>query len=126
MPRSFRLLLSTLLIVIVISLTVAVKPAGAHASLVQSSPEANARLDRAPVLIELLFSEPIEDGFSTIEVLDTTGERVDNDDARVDPTDLTRMTVTVRSLLDGVYTISWRALSSVDSHVTAGDRKSVV
>src|SRR5690606_12065503 len=93
-------------------LSVAVRPAGAHASLVQSIPEANARLDRAPVLIELFFSEPVEDGFSSIEVLDTSGERVDNNDAGVDPADPTRMSVTVRSLPDGIYTVSWRTLSS--------------
>jgi copper transport protein len=97
-----------------------VSPAQAHANLLQSVPEANARLDRSPVQIELFFSEPIEEAFSTIEVLDSSGERVDNDDAQVDPADPTRMTATVRSLPDGIYLVRWRNLSSVDSHIIEG------
>lgn len=111
----FALLLTCLLALIVF-----VSPAQAHANLLQSVPEANAQLERSPVQIELFFSEPIEDAFSTIEVLDGAGERVDNDDARVDPADPTRMTATVRSLPDGIYLVSWRNLSSVDSHIVAG------
>jgi copper transport protein len=72
------------------------------------------------VLVELFFSEPIEGNFSKIEVLDSAGNRVDNDDARVDANNPLRMTVTVRSLKDGIYTISWKTLSLVDSHITAG------
>ena len=108
------------LVVLLVTLVLAVSPVGAHANLMQSVPEANAMLDRAPVLVELYFSEPLEDGFSTIEVLDVEGERVDNDDATVDASDPLRMTATLRSLPDGIYTVSWRALSSVDSHITAG------
>ncbi len=101
-------------------LVVFVAPASAHANLLQSVPEANAQLERSPVQIELFFSEPIEDAFSTIEVLDGAGERVDNDDAQVDPADSTHMTVSLRSLPDGIYLVSWRNLSSIDSHIVAG------
>ncbi|MCI0395417.1 MAG: copper resistance protein CopC [Chloroflexi bacterium] len=95
-------------------------PVSAHASLLQSVPEANATVERSPVQIELFFSEPVEESFSSIQVLDGTGKRVDNDDPRVDSADPTHLTVSLRSLPDGVYTVSWRALSSVDSHITAG------
>ena len=66
-----------------------------------------------PAQIELFFSEAVVPGFSTIRVLDDQGNQVDNDDARVDPLDSTRLTVSVRSLGDGVYTVSWKALSAV-------------
>ena len=92
----------------------------AHADLVAANPEINETLDSSPAQIELFFSEAVVPGFSTIRVLDDQGNRVDNDDARVDPVDSTRLTVSVRSLGDGVYTVSWKALSAVDSHVTAG------
>ena len=101
-------------------LVVFVSPASAHANLLQSVPEANAQLERSPVQIELFFSEPIEDAFSTIEVLNGAGERVDNDDAQVDTADPTHMTVSLRSLPDGIYLVSWRNLSSIDSHIVAG------
>lgn len=97
-----------------------VSPVQAHANLLQSVPEANAQLERSPVQIELFFSEPIEDAFSTIEVLNSAGERVDNDDAQVDPADPTRMTATVRALPDGIFLVRWRNLSSVDSHIIEG------
>lgn len=100
--------------------TITVEPTYAHANLLQSTPEANAILERSPVQIELFFSEPIVDSFSTIEVIDTQGKRVDNDDSLVDPADQTRMTVSMRSLPEGIYTVSWRTLSQVDSHITAG------
>ena len=95
-------------------------PVFAHATLLRSIPEANAELDSAPAQIELFFSEALEPGFSKITVLDTNGIQVDNADARVDPTDPTHLTVSVRSLSDGVYTASWQVLSAVDGHVTAG------
>ena len=116
-PRSLSLI-SLLLFLLFMGLWV--RPVEAHASLVQSVPEANAQLDVPPVQIELYFSEPIEPTFSTIEVLDSNGRRVDNDDSLVDLVDPTRLTVSLRSMPDGIYTVSWRALSAVDSHITAG------
>jgi copper transport protein len=94
--------------------------AGAHANLLDSIPKANEQLEQPPALVELFFSEAIESSFSTIEVLDVNGIRVDNEDARVDTGDPSRMRATLRSLPDGVYTVSWRTLSAVDSHITAG------
>lgn len=94
--------------------------ASAHAALLASTPEANAILDAAPAQVELLFSEPVEEGFSTIDVLNAAGDSVAAGPARVDPADATRLTVSLRSLPDGIYTVSWRALSSVDGHITSG------
>jgi copper transport protein len=96
------------------------EPARAHADLVSAVPAPNAALERSPALIELFFSEPVDGTFTVIRVMDTTGAAVDNDDAAVDPANPTRATVTVRSLPAGIYTVSWRALSTVDSHITTG------
>jgi copper transport protein len=115
-----RLIVIFLTFIAVLQFAVLVKPVLAHANLLVAVPEANATLDRPPAQIELFFSEPIADSFSTIEVLDISGKQVDGEDAQVDPADPTRMTVSLRSMPDGVYTVNWRALSSVDSHVTAG------
>ena len=98
----------------------AVAPALAHALLMRSIPEANAVLDRAPAQVELFFSEAVDPTFSTIKVLDTNGQSVDNGDSQVDPVDATHLTVSLRSLPDGVYTVSWKALSASDGHVTLG------
>ena len=95
-------------------------PVFAHALLVRSVPEANAALDRAPAQIELSFTETLEPSFSTITVFNSSGAQVDNGDSKLDPADHTHLTVSLRSLPDGVYTVAWKALSAVDGHVTTG------
>ncbi len=114
-----KLRLFALTLTLTLTFTLAA-PVFAHAELVSSSPEANANLDRAPAQIELFFSEALELSFSEIQVLDSNGIRVDSADSRLDPADPARLTVSVRSLPDGVYTVSWKVLSAVDGHVTEG------
>ncbi len=70
--------------------------------------------------MELFFSETVEPGLSTISVFDSNGKAVDVGDVRVDPNDPTRMTVSLGSLLDGVYTVAWKAVSATDGHLTSG------
>jgi copper transport protein len=94
--------------------------AQAHALLLRSNPEANAVLDTAPRFVELVFSEALEPSFSSASVLDADGLRVDNQDSNIDPADPARMTLTLRPFSDGVYTVIWNALSSVDGHATTG------
>jgi copper transport protein len=97
-----------------------VTPAYAHALLIRSNPAANAVLAEAPAQVELFFSESVEAGLSSITVLDSTGKAVDLGDARVDGSNPTRMTVSLGSLQDGVYTVSWKAISATDGHLTNG------
>ena len=108
------------LILILIHSALAVTSASAHALLVRSSPEANAVLQQAPVQVEIFFSETLEPTLSSITVFDANNQTVDAGDVRVDPSDPRRMTVTLHALPDGVYTVSWKALSTVDGHQTVG------
>ncbi|MEK7328827.1 MAG: copper resistance protein CopC, partial [Chloroflexota bacterium] len=105
---------------LILALALLATPVLAHGVLQRSIPEANATLDRSPAQIELFFNEALEQSFSEIQVLDSNGIRVDNADTRVDPADPTRLTVSIRSLPDGVYTVVWKVLSAVDGHVTEG------
>ena len=98
----------------------AVIPVSAHALLVRSVPEANAVLEDSPAQVELYFSEPLEQELSSITAYDSNNLIVDAGDVRVDPSDPTRMTVSLRSLEDGVYTVTWKAVSSIDGHQTVG------
>ena len=109
-----------LVIIILIYSAWAVTSVSAHALLVRSSPEANAVLQQAPVQVELFFSETLEPKLSSISVIDSNNVTVDAGDVRVDPSDPTRMTVTLHALPDGVYTVSWKALSAIDGHQTVG------
>jgi len=113
--RSFWLLLLVLLYS-----AWAVPSARAHALLVRSNPAANAVLEVPPVQVEIFFSESLESQLSSIKVFDANNLRVDVGDVRVDPSDPTRMTVSLHTLNDGVYTVTWKAVSSVDGHQTVG------
>jgi copper transport protein len=92
----------------------------AHANLVRSEPAANSVLDQPPERVVIWFTEPIEAGFSEIQVLNSQGERVDKGDSVVDNNNPTVMSVTLPALPNGTYTIAWRNLSSVDGHTVRG------
>jgi copper transport protein len=98
----------------------AVTAVSAHALLVRSNPAANAVLAQGPVQVELFFSEAVEEQLSSIRVIDSANTAVDAGDVRVDPADPTRMTVSLRSISDGVYTVTWKAVSEVDGHQSTG------
>lgn len=97
-----------------------VPSARAHALLLRSNPAANAVLEVPPVQVEIFFSEPLEEKLSSIRVFDSNNVSVDVGDVRVDPADPTRLTVSLHSLNDGVFTVTWKAVSSVDGHQTVG------
>ena len=98
----------------------AVSPASAHAIFVRSNPAPNADLAKSPAQVEIWFSEAVQPGLSAITVYDSAGLVADLGDVRVDPSDPTRMTVSLRSLADGVYTVSWKAISAIDGHFATG------
>jgi copper transport protein len=107
-------------IVVLLLSAVTATAVSAHAVLLRSNPQANAVLDKSPVQVELFFSEPLEPNLSSISVVDSNLAAVDAGDVRVDAADPTRMTVTLHILPDGVYTVSWKALSAIDGHQTVG------
>ena len=109
-----------LLLVIFLYSARAVPSASAHALLVRSTPAANAVLEQPPVQVEIFFSEPLEPGLSSIRVFDSDNLSVDAGDVRVDPSDPTRLTVTLHALNEGVYTVTWKVVSSIDGHQTTG------
>ena len=95
--------------------------ASAHANLADADPAPNSVLNTPPSRITIWFTEPLEPSFSAIEVLDSRGSRLDNDDSAVDPRDPTVMYVTLQDdLPNGTYTVAWRNLSTVDGHTIRG------
>ncbi len=98
----------------------AVSPAYAHAVFLRSNPAPNAVLAQSPAQVVIYFSETIQPGLSSISVYDSGGLVMDLGDVRVDPSDATRMTVSLRSLADGIYTVTWKAISATDGHFTTG------
>lgn len=97
----------------------------AHARLVRSAPANQARLAAPPERVELWFSELLEDGFNSVEVVqaaEVTAKPRTNlarGAPTVDRHDRTRMTVPVQELGPGDYAVEWRVLSR-DGHTAAG------
>ena len=110
----------TLILAWAIVLGVQLQVAEAHANLVRSEPSANSTLGASPDRITLRFTEPMEARFSEIQVLNSAGSRVDNEDSTVDANDLTVMSVSLSSLPDGTYTVAWHNLSTIDGHTLRG------
>jgi copper resistance protein C len=94
--------------------------AGAHAFLDHAAPAVGSTVHAPPSQVRLWFTQKLEPAFSTAQVSDSTGKRVDRANARVDDSDPTVLIVSVPQLAPGRYRVSWRVLS-VDTHVTEGD-----
>ena len=96
------------------------RPAGAHASLLESDPAANSVIAQAPSTARLRFSEPVEPASSRVVLLDAGGATISDAPSRVAEDDAHVMLLDMPPLGDGRYALQWRALSSLDGHTTEG------
>ncbi|HEY2917426.1 MAG TPA: copper resistance protein CopC [Candidatus Binatia bacterium] len=90
--------------------------ASAHAYLVKSVPAGRATLFNSPGKIQLWFNERLEPKYSYASVHDPDGKRVDVDNAQVLAEDPKQLSIGVKKLPAGRYTVKFRVLS-VDGHV---------
>jgi copper resistance protein C len=90
-----------------------------HAFLDHADPRVGSVVQRAPTELRIWFTQELEPAFSTVEVTDSSGKRVDAARARVDAHDPLLLEAELPKLLPGEYTVAWRAVS-VDTHVTEG------
>jgi methionine-rich copper-binding protein CopC len=90
--------------------------AQAHAFLDHASPLVGSTVPSAPHEVTLSFTQNLEPAFSTVEVTDASGARVDQGKASVSGN---TMRVGLKSLPAGSYKVHWHALS-VDTHTTQG------
>lgn len=117
LPTLAVVIITVTTLTISIMLVMGDRYAYAHPVLLESQPANLARLDSAPTEIRMRFSEAVEIGFSRVEVLDSSGNRVDNNDLTYDDGDELRLKVTLKPLQDDIYTVKTRVLSKVDGHV---------
>ena len=97
----------------------AASPALAHAFLDHALPRVGSELPTAPATVTIWFTQELEPAFSTLEVRDQAGNRVDAGDAQVDAKDATILRASLKPLAPGVYKVAWRVVS-VDTHPTDG------
>jgi copper resistance protein C len=96
---------------------VAAEAAWAHAFLDHAEPRVGSSVPTAPRQLSLWFTQDLEPAFSTVEVQNSAGARVDQGKPRIGPADV--MHVGLKTLPPGTYKVLWRALS-VDTHTTEG------
>jgi len=88
----------------------------AHAFLDRASPLVGSTVATAPREVTLSFTQSLEPSFSSVEVTDAKGARVDQGKAQISGS---TMRVGLKALSPGTYKVHWRALS-VDTHTTQG------
>ena len=76
----------------------------------------------APSQIHLWFTQELEPAFSWVTVSDKSGASVNDGPAAIDPNNKSELTIKLKPLATGTYTVKWHALS-VDTHTTQGDFK---
>jgi copper transport protein len=94
--------------------------AAGHALLVSSDPAAGASLASAPSQVTLTFTEQPDPALSTIKVLATDGTSVGAGPVSAVPGQPKELRVALGKLQPGVYTVSWRTVSTVDGHLASG------
>jgi methionine-rich copper-binding protein CopC len=105
---------------IIVSLTslllLAGVPAYAHALLHRADPRVGSTVKAAPREVSLSFSQDLEAAFSTVQVTDASGQRVDEGKPTIEGN---VMRVQLRAISPGTYRVEWHVLS-VDTHTTEG------
>jgi methionine-rich copper-binding protein CopC len=91
-----------------------------HAFLERADPRVGSTVKSPPSQVRVWFTEALEPAFSTVEVVNERGERVDRGPAHVDAGSPALLQVPLKPLGPGTYRVKWRVLS-VDTHVTEGD-----
>lgn len=91
----------------------------AHAILVESEPEQGTAVHEPPEKIELWFNEGVGRDYMALAVIDNTGARVDDENARLGYLDKSYLRVTLPPVIPGTYTVRYR-VQSADGHIVSG------
>ena len=93
--------------------------ARAHAFLDHASPAVGSSVPTSPPIVTLWFTQDLEPAFSSVQVTDDAGQRVDLGNARIPQSSPAELQIGLKSLPPGTYTVSWHVVS-VDTHPTEG------
>ena len=91
-----------------------------HATLLNTVPLANSRLEQSPPKVELHFNEGIEPVFNGVMVLNHNGLPVHQAEAELSRNRKVLSVAVREDLPQGIYTVAWRATSS-DGHQIGGN-----
>lgn len=91
-----------------------------HAELTSATPAPNGSVATSPESVDLRFTETIDPATAAIELLDSQGRTVEGVGTTTVAVDALGLSATLPDLGAGVYTVSYRVVSSVDGHATEG------
>jgi len=98
-------ILTALSIVVVLVLP---RAALAKPSLDHADPKVGSVVDVPPTMVKVWFTEEVDFNFSSLEVDDGQGNKVDNEDTHQDPNDKKGLIISIPTrLYDGEYTVIW-------------------
>jgi copper transport protein len=90
-----------------------------HAWISSSTPNALESLPSSPSEVDVIFSDPVDITYSHIQVIDSNGNQVQNNDLHYTNSDRTGLGVSLKpGIPNGVYTVSTKVLDQTDGHVT--------
>lgn len=97
----------------------------AHAALKTAVPPKNGTVRSPPTEVIIEYTEGVEPKYSSIEVQDSTGARVDTGDVHGVKGNNKRLIVGLKPLSPGTYKVIWHA-TSTDTHKTEGSYRFTV
>jgi copper transport protein len=116
-----RVILGGIAALVVLAALVAAPMRGsAHALRIASVPDDGAEVATSPSTVVITFGEEPDPRLSSIEVLSTSGQQLQQGPTQAVPGNPVQLEVAVKPLPRGVYTVSWRTFSHVDGHVAGG------
>lgn len=124
MRRVARSLLSWLVLAVLLAAAsaCAAPAAWAHAGLTASDPAAGSSVAESPATIVMSFAEQPDASLSLVKVLDSSGREVPGvSEPELVPGRPGDLQVSLaKELSEGVYTVNWRSVSTVDGHIETG------
>ena len=92
----------------------------AHALPQSAIPPEGAEVQTAPKVVEITFGETPDPKLSSITVVNGSGANVDAGPTTVVPGHPLDLEVPLKTIGNGVYTVTWRTVSEVDGHLATG------
>jgi copper transport protein len=92
----------------------------AHALPQSAIPPEGAEVQTAPKLVEITFGEIPDPKLSSVTVVNSAGASVDAGPTTAVPGHPLELEVPLKSIGNGVYTVTWKTVSEVDGHLATG------
>ena len=93
--------------------------ASAHAIMVKSDPEKESVSNVIPTKVDVWFDAGVGPKYTSLAVVNSKGERVDNKDGELEMFDKSHLSTTLKPITPGRYGVRYR-VQSEDGHIVTG------